>query len=345
MLAETLETSIRSSTGPKTYASQQLLNNTVTPPRDSKLREIWEKIRAVLYSCGEKILAAIREKLSQAREKISEIRSDPTAAALQYLPGILRKLIDFLAATFLKAAAPFIGAGLDIAKGVANTVDAGITKFKEWMAGRNVEVLFGHPGTIVEAIRKAMWFSVGSGLYDVLKGGLKLGLEFATYGASALGSLIVSIVEALVKTIWKIVEIYRMNGFFGEAKEFWQARNEPSSIHNRPIAFNNWFKSYAVDLPAVSVLALNSGICGDKMRFLKMYKGDDTIVTQAEFDAGCQYVDSLKIWGSKYLDDAGFSFGSDDNVVKGLLKLAQSHTRELSAVEKALYAGKDFLNA
>ena len=115
--------------------------------------------------------------------------------------------------------------------------------------------------------------------------------------------------------------------------------------HTRPIAFNNWFKSYAVDMPALSVLALNSGICGDKMHFLKMFKDDTAVITQATFSAGVKYVDELKVWGSKFLDDAGYSFSSDDPVVTGLLTLAQSHRQESGKAGKAWNAALGFLNA
>ena len=198
-------------------------------------------------------------------------------------------MCDFLAGQFLKAAAPFIGAGLDIAKGLANTVDRGITKFKEWLSGRNVQLLQGYPATIVEAIRRAMWFSVGEGLYDTMKGGLNLGIQFASQGSGTILTLLASILETLVKTIWKVIELIRMRSFFKQALNHWQSRNERTALHTQPIAFNSWFKRYAVDIPALSVLALNSGICGDKMRFLAMFKDDTSVISQAEFDASAAH--------------------------------------------------------
>jgi hypothetical protein len=329
----------------RTVGSQQLLSANVAPPTDGKLRQTFDKIKATLYEYAQKIWDAIREQIAGAKQKFAGMLADPGGTALAVLPGMLRKLCDLLAGKFLAAAAPFIGAGLDIAKGLANTIDSGVTKFKEWLAGRDVVLLAGHPGTIVKAIRRAMWFSVGEGVYDTLKGGLKLGMEFATYGASAIASLIVAVVEALVKTIWRVIELIRMRSFFKQAAQYWESRNEASPLHTRPIAFNNWFKSYAVDMPAISVLALNSGICGDKMHFLKMFKDDNAVITQAAFNAGVSYVDDLKVWGSKFLDDAGYSFSSEDPVVTGLLKLAQSHTKEIGKAGKAWNVALGFLNA
>lgn len=329
----------------RTVGSQQMLGANVVPPTDGKLRQMFDKIKATLYEYAQKIWDAIREQLAGAKQKFAGMLADPGGTALAVLPGMLRKLCDLLAGKFLANAAPFIGAGLDIAKGLANSIDSGVTKFKEWLAGRDVVLLAGHPGTIVKAIRRAMWFSVGEGVYDTLKGGLKLGMEFATYGAAAIASLIVAIVEALVKTIWRVIELIRMRSFFKQAAQYWESRNEASALHTRPIAFNNWFKSYAVDMPALSVLALNSGVCGDKMHFLKMFKDDNAVITQAAFDAGVSYVDDLKIWGSKFLEDAGYSFSSQDPVVTGLLKLAQSHKEETGKAGKAWNAALGFLNA
>jgi len=344
--ADKIEAKLRAtSAGGTTVGSQQLLGANVAPPTDGRLRQAFEKIKATLYEYAQKIWDAIRAQIAGARQKFADMLADPSGTALAVLPGMLRKLCDLLAGKFLAAAAPFIGAGLDIAKGVANTIDSGVTKFKEWLSGRDVVLLAGHPGTIVQAIRRAMWFSVGEGLYDTLKGGLKLGMEFATYGAGVIASLIVSIVEALVTTIWRVIEIIRMRGFFKQAAQYWEARNEASALHTRPIAFNNWFKSYAVDMPALSVLALNSGVCGDKMHFLKMFKDDNAVISQATFSAGCKYVDELKVWGSKFLGDAGYSFSSEDPVVTGLLKLAQSHTQETGKGRKAWNVALGFLNA
>ena len=343
--AEKIEAKLRAPSGGATVTSQQLLGANVAAPTDGKLRQAFDKIKATLYEYAQKIWEAIRAQLAGAKQKFAGLLADPSAAALSMLPGALRKLCDLLAGKFLAAAAPLIGAGLDIAKGLANTIDSGVTKFKEWLSGRDVELLAGHPGTIVQAIRRAMWFSVGEGVYDTVKGGLKLGLEFASSGASAIGALVVAIVEALVKTIWRVIELVRMRSFFKQAAQYWDVRNEAGALHTRPIAFNNWFKGYAVDMPALSVLALNSGVCGDKMHFLKMFKDDTAVITQAAFDGGCRYVDELKVWGSKFIEDAGYSFSSEDPVVTGLLKLAQSHTAETGKAGKAWNAALGFLNA
>ncbi|WP_244808432.1 hypothetical protein [Caballeronia zhejiangensis] len=335
---EQVQKKIRKHKEPTLVKSNQLATSTLTlPALSSAAQRLYEAIRA-------KVEEGARKLWDMIREKVADIRNDPGGFALDTMPALLRKLVDFLCGKLLATLAPFIGAGLDIAKGIANTVDSSITKYREWVQGRDVQVLAGHPGTIVEAIRRAMKLSIGSGVYDLVKGGASLGLQFASQGASTIVDAVVSIMETLAKVIWKIVEIKRIKRFCDQAKGYWEARMQRDALHTRPIAFNAWFKRYAVPIPALSVLALNSGICGDKMHFLAMFKDDESIVTQAEFTAGGKYVDSLKVWGSDYLSDAGFAFDSDDAMIKGLLTLATSHKEEQTWDLKVRKAVLGFLN-
>lgn len=95
----------------------------------------------------------------------------------------------------------------------------------------------------------------------------------------------------------------------------------------------------------LSVLALNTGITGNKMLFLRMFQTDNQIVSQSQFDAGVSYLDGLKDWGSGYLADCGFQFSSEDNMIKGLLKMAGNQAAPLSVNDKIAKGFKDFLNA
>jgi hypothetical protein len=305
-------------------------------PTDSRLLRIWQQVHTWILEMAQKIYAAIREKVKTAWD-------DKAGTALQTIPGLLRKLVDFLVGKFLATAAPVIGGVLDLAGGVLKTVTAAADKYKEWLVGRNVELLGGHPGTIVEAIRNAMWLSVGEGLYSTLKGSVKLGLDIGAAGASTIASLVISVAEALATTIWRIVEIARMRSFFTQAREQWLAIDEANSLHLRPIEFNNWYKGYALTIPALAVLTLNTGLCGDKMRFLKMFKDNTYVISQSEFDRGVGYVDKLKVWGSKYLEDAGFSFSSKDGLVSHCLELAKQHKETETVGSRMLAVASGFL--
>jgi hypothetical protein len=332
-----VQSRIRKHKGSTLVNANQLTTGNAPQPSEGAARHLYESVHA-------KIEEAARKLWDLIREKMVDFRNDPSGVALDVMPGMIRKLVDFLCKKLLAAVAPLIGAGLDIAKGIANTVDSSITKYREWVAGRDVQLLAGHPATIIEAIKRAMKLSIGQGVYDMVKGGADLGLQIASSGASTIVGAIVSILETLAKTIWKIVEILRIQRFLKQAEGHWHARMQRDALHTQPIAFNNWFKRYAIPIPALSVLALNSGICGDKMHFLAMFKDNEAVIGEAEFQAGCKYVDDLKLWGSNYLGDAGFSFGSEDNLVKGLLEFAGNHKRELTWDLKMRQAVLGFLN-
>jgi len=265
---------------------------------------------AWLEDFAKKIITALKEKFGDI---------DVTLAAI-------KNLLNVLAGVFLKNAAPFISAGLDIFKGLANTGDATVRRLKSWWQGRGVAVLPGHPSVVVDAIKKAMTLSIFEGLYQVLKGAGGVGLEFLTGAASTIINIVVAITETVIKIIWRLVEIGRMKTFFREARRHWQTHGiGASAFHRDYVRFNRWYKQYALSIPALAILTLNSGICGDKMRFLRMFKADDTVVSQADFDKGVTYVDGLKANGARLLDACGYDFGSDDKMVGSLLSFAKTH--------------------
>jgi hypothetical protein len=338
------EAAIVARQGKKQNVSSNQLLQSVPAPTDSRLREIWTMIRDKVMEYAKKIIAAIKEKLNSIKEKINTIRKDPGQAVIDNIGPNLRKLVDALTSRFLAAAVPFIGAGLDIAKGIVNTLDAGVTKFKEWLASNEVVLSSGHITVIVKSIKQAMAMSIGSGLFDLVKGGMKLGAEFMTAGAAALMSLIASIIEIVVKTVWKMIEISRLSAFFKESALLFQSRANEDSIHKRPVAFNQWFKGYAMSLPVLSVLALNSGVTGNKMLFLQMFQSDTEVVSQHQFDAGVTYLDELKSWGSGYLEGCGFSFSSVDPMVKELLELAKNQAAPPTNKRQLFDVFKGFLN-
>lgn len=292
-----------------------------------------------------KVEEALARLWSMVKEKVGEIRRDPGGAALDLLPPLLRALADQMVRRLWLEAAPFVGAGLELAKGVCNLIDAGIARFREWMAGKGVQILNGHPGTIVEAIRRAMSMNVCEGLYGTLKGGLSLGMQFASAGASVIVSAVANLLETLAKTVMRAFEVIRMKMFVTQAQTHWNTRDQTDALHTRPIAFNAWFRRYAIGAPALSVLALNSGFCGDKMHFLAMFRDDGAVIGQNEFNAGVAHVDSLKAWGAGYLREARYSFSSDDPTVRGLLKLAINHNTAQSDGAKAWQFVRRFLNS
>lgn len=347
-LAEGLESKLVVRDKPREVMSRSLLEDKPEPPQPSPaLRAAWETIKEAVHEFAKKIWAAICEQVDGLGGKLLGVIENPATVKLSAstVPSLLRKICDVLIAHFFSAIAPFVSGALDIAKGVAKTLDAGVAKFKEWWKGRSVVLMKGHAATIVEAIRKAMWMSVGEGMYETLKGTAKFAIDAAAAGASAIFSLVVSICETVGKAAMRIYEIVKMRGFFEQARHFWSIRGEDGALHRRPIAFNQWFKGHALSIPALPVLALNSGIVGDKMHFVQMFTDDDTVIGQSQFDHACAYVDGLKAWGSDYLGKTGYSLSSKDPMTKGLLAFARTHGRQPDLGDKAWNGVKTFLGA
>lgn len=333
VLVEDAESRIVTREKPREVMSHNLLQEPAAPPPPpGALRAAWEMIKEAVDDYAKKIWAAICDGVGGLGGKLMATIENPATIELSgsAIPGMLRKICDVLIAHFFTSIAPFVSGALDIAKGVSKTLKAGAAKFREWWNGRSVVLMKGHPATIVEAIRKAMWMSVGEGMYETLKGTAKLAIDAAAAGASAIFSLIVTICETVGKAAMRIYEVVKMRGFFHEARQLWTVRAEDNALHKQPIAFNQWFKGHVLSVPVLAVLALNSGIVGDKMHFVQMFKDDNSVIGQSQFDHACAYVDSLKQWGSGYLAKTGFAFSSEDPMTAGLLSLATSQGSPLS---------------
>ena len=189
----------------------------------------------------------------------------------------------------------------------------------------------GHPHAVLQSIKIAMNLSIMQGLWQTLKGAGNIGLAFATWGVSMIVGLVTSLTEMVVKVLWRIVETIKMKKVCAAANEYWRARGGPNALHTRPFAFHNWFRESVLLLPALAVLTLNSGICGDKMVWLSMFSNGAQIST-AEFQKGSEYVDSLKPWGTDYLESCGFSFFSSEPLVAKVVNL--THEARMSGAEK-----------
>jgi len=290
-----------------------LLNASVSSgigaPTDSKHITVWEKVKAWLTNFASKLLETLKEKFGDPGVTISAVKN----------------LINVLAKVFLENAAPFISAGMDIAKGVVNTIDASFVRFRSWYEGRKVELAQGHPGLVVQSINLGMTLSLFEGLYQTLKGSVNAAATGFTAGASLVINLLVSLGEMIIKVVWRLVELSRMRKFFAQASEHWRNHDSANAIHKHPIAFSNWYRSFVIDLPPLAILTLNSGICGDKMIYLSMFTSAQEQISSAKFEAGAKFLDNLKPWGAEYLQRCGFEFSSSSEQVSSLLVFSAKH--------------------
>jgi hypothetical protein len=285
-------------------------------------------------------LEAIRVKLETLFdsfvEKVKQLLQKKFGT-IEDAAGTIKQLVKALVSLIASKAAPFVGSGLDIVKSCATTLDASYTRFRTWKEGRDVEMAQGHPTTVVDSITRAMNVAVFSGLYDMLKGAGALAMDITAFGAGGLVNLIISAIELIVKFVWRLAETIRFNKFCAMAREYYENSKSADSIHKHPFAFADWYRSYALNLPLIAILTLNTGICGDKMRYLTMFNNGAEISTES-FQAGVRFLDNLKPWGAQYIQDAGFDIRSvGDPWVNSLVNtFAVSHSREKTTYDKVI---------
>ena len=104
----------------------------------------------------------------------------------------------------------------------------------------------------------------------------------------------------------------------------------------RPAAFARWFAGHALTVPAIGILTLNSGICGDKMVYLSMYAQGDTLRGVGLSDDAAEAEAELR----RTRDASGTvtTFSAQSRFHEGLLTLAGSHAGNRSQFWRGVMA-------
>lgn len=295
------------------------------PDAQTQLMSVMERVKRWFQDVAKGLLESLKEKWK------CELPASLVKAAINAA----------VSATQSALASGLLSGALDLGKGVVVTVDAAITRFKAWKSSRDVEFGSGHPKMVVDTIHRAMTVSVGEGMWTMLKGAANMGLAAASAGAGLIAGILIAGAEMLAKLFWRLYETSQMRTFFEEAAEHWRNRDAGSALQKQPFAFARWYRKHVLLAPALAVITLNSGICGDKMVYLSMFKDDQSVISSAEFQGGAQHLDGLKVWGVKYLSETGFSFGANDAFVGKLLAFAKGGGSDgvLSAHQENLSGG------
>ena len=285
----------------------------------------------------QKIKDKIKEWFDLLVEKVTSTLKEKFGT-VEGIAGTVKQVVNGCVTLFAAKAAPFVGAGLEIASAVGKTIDAAVTRFRTWKEGRDVEVAEGHPATIVASITRAMTLSLFEGLWDMLKGAGALAMDIVGFGAGGLVNLLIAAGELLIKFIWRLVETFRINAFCGMAREYWNNHLSADAIQRRPFAFSEWYRSYALNIPFISVMTLNTGICGDKMRYLTMFNSGGRQISAEHFQNGVKFLDNLKPWGAKYISDCGYNVRSNGDILVDKLvnTFATSHEKEKTVFDQVI---------
>ncbi len=281
-----------------------------------EVRGVAQRVKAWLTQLAEKVWTTMKEKFGDIALTLSAVKN----------------LVNICMGVFFKAAAPFVSGAMSTAKGLVNVIDAAFVRFRAWLQGRKVELAKGHPTVVISSIKQAMTLSLFQGLYQTLKGVGDMAMTTLSAGASMIVNVIVALGEMLIKVIWRLVEISHMDKVFQQAAAYWRNRDANDALHKRPFAFNAWFREAALRNPALSILTLNSGICGDKMIYLSMFTDGGREISKGEFEAGVRFVDNLKPWGAEYLGNCGYTFRSSSEMVGKLIGFAGSHADQRNKV-------------
>ena len=246
--------------------------------------------------------------------------------------GVHVKKVALLVAQYVYAkAAPFIGASSTLLSGLVKAGTSFVEKFSTWMSSGKVAFNYGHPETIVRAIEWGITRSMLDGVYDIARSSISLSVNAASFGGAAIVDGIASVVDAAVKILWRVYESTVISDFCRRAKDIWKTRSNKNSAIRKPGSFDRWFRPAVEQVPVLAAVTLGSGVAGDKMRFLNMFADRKAIITQGQFDAGCDYLEQVKRSASRMIIQSEIDFTSDDEMIQGLLTLAKNYNSNSSS--------------
>ena len=277
--------------------------------------------------------------------------------------AVVKGVIKLVVAKCLEAAAPLVGAAMDIGGGIMKTIRAAKDRIGVWLQRRKIVLNPGHPEQLANSIESEMSKGIFTGLWAILKGVASLALQSFLPGAGNLVASIVTGIEWMVKFLWRIWEQSKIHKFLAEARQVFAKERklaelvteyrgkgvglqfEPNMDASRGgiihdlAAFKEFYQKGCDASPLIPMLTLNSGICGSLMTLIKMF-GDNSqhdVISQDTFDAGNEYFARLKQFGRTYLNSAGFQFTSASVPVQGLLNDAvNDHNRDVGKADKFL---------
>jgi hypothetical protein len=286
-----------------------------------------QAFKNILGAAFDKIHAAIRDGMEWIWGKI--LLNQGTVFSV--LGKSLEKLTLYVLEKVCIACVPFVGAAIDLGRGVFETVNGIKSRLEAYFLSSKFIVAQGHPALIADSIEKQMNWAIGAGLLSAVKGGAKLGMTFVTAGASVIIDAIAAGLEFAAKFMLRLVEGHAIKKFLADVSDACRTKvggdpARPAIVHDTA-AFNDLFKRGCAASPCISMITLNSGITGDQMMYMKMF--DDTSATTMvggdSFNSATQYFTNLKQHGRNYVRASGFTFSSTKDDVQGYLSHAINH--------------------
>lgn len=285
----------------------------------------------------------VRKLLDWLKEKLSQAIESPITVGLETIRSLVLAVVKQVAAS----AVPFVGAGIDLATGIAKSFNAIKMKVGAWLERRKIRITDGHPALLASRIESMLTRDILSGLWVTIKGAIQMALAATIPGIQSLVSAMTTAIEWVIKFFMRLTELAALKLFLLDAKiAFMKERKkttlEPGSPHRTIHArggmihnldeFKKFYQKGCNASPIVAMLTLNTGICGSQWQLQSMFS-DIGLIGQKEFNSGTAYFSRLKKYGRDYLKDCGFRFGAnlciksaganEKRYIEGLLDHAQ----------------------
>jgi len=217
---------------------------------------------------------------------------------------------------------------------VVTAISSGVDAYRLNARGKTIAVLPGVPTTVVKGITQAMTRTALGNTYQAVRGAVSIAMKAATGLAQAVVDMVAQSIEILANAVWKVYEVLRLNQFCTEAKYHWETRGSALPWHMKINEFNAWYGDAVRHVPCIAAITLKSGLCGDSMHFLRMIDDSGSVLSEADYAAGMEYMDALKKAGEGYLSGIGYGFASQSLVVSSLVTLDGKPFRMSADMEK-----------
>lgn len=252
--------------------------------------------------------------------------------------GVFKNIMMEAVKAIWAASAPFVGDIAALSKhlykfggSVVKAVSAKYYSFR-------VKIIDGHPAAICKALRESMCNDALGSLYQSIKYSLTITINLMFPGpgeiVSAISKTILYVVEKIIEFAKRFAELKSIRKHLSKAKKHFElaekTKNE-QGLHLNEKEFTKWFNEMVEEAPLLAALVLNSGICGDAMHFLSMFKNGTKLISQEEFNRGVDYRNSLKNYSTTMLSRSKMQFYCPNNekrgnYINGLVNLAKGIT-------------------
>jgi hypothetical protein len=250
----------------------------------------------------------VKKLVDWLKGKLSEMMESPVTVGLDTIKGLVCAVVKSCCA----AAVPFVGAGIDLAVGIAKSFNAIKMKVGAWLERRKIRITEGHPALLAGRIESLLTRDILSGLWVTLKGAIQMALAATIPGIQSFVSAMATAVEWVIKLVMRLIELGAVKLFLLQAKvKFLEERKRTVNmsaqasrktggvdaqgrekveftrgastrkvhtsgglIHDLE-EFKKFFQAGCNASPIIAILTLNSGICGSQWQLQTMLSDID----------------------------------------------------------------------